>query len=1114
MKPGKEKRPKCLRSLTRLTLQMPLINNINKIKENTGACPQPSGAVIADNGSGRTQKRGAKFKQTWVPRTLPHLKSKQKRNFRSQNKKHYSNKWKKRKRRWYNEDDFRDSWYHYRKYKKFVFERWPTRTYLQKTYSYGHPKDIRVDRELGKRERHYLGAAFFSQLQGRFLNDKKMREERWAKKKLLKVGGQFNFLGTKKISFSLVKPYSFFRSYKKKFFIHIVPNVFLTHCIEKKLWINKVRTIFIQRFRFLNHNKRYKIKLPRKLKFAIGKILVHKIRTTNTRFFRKRLRKLISKKIKSFAAAKKILNFFLQFEPKIKKKIKFIYSKALTLFIQKNSVDYITKKLLSFTFSWLLKKKNISSQLYDNKVRKTKIKLKYFRRSRKVKFTNFKSPQYNFKTREFSFQRKLRWGYRVRRNQVRNKNTSLFMVKERNLFFLQNKVNYYIYKVIQLQKKYKLPQNRVIYRFFKKKFLKNFKKQQLHGFPWNSRLPFSFSWIMGKQIKRSAFYRIRFKKKNKSKKGYFRHYIGYFCEENNYWKEKKSKKTCEFFKKGDSKFFLKKLRSSFYGKIFTWKSFLLMFRFNTELNFNMLQLRLSYPGVRQNTVANLYKKFRYKSKRLKFLKYSKLTKKKLFHRVILSKKQNKIKFCFFKTKWRIRRWRLKKKLHTNWLKFLKNLEYNFQLKSDIYKMNLRCAPLDYIHIKRKNISKNKAYHYQKKQKFLKLNYIWVKNKYKNASQNQKKTNGLFIDVGQSYLTHQSQNFFFNRVQFKVYMIETLFWLVKMWYAYVIQGHSAVKNYFAKLAQIVPKYWIKNIFKVISFFSKKFNKRFIRDNKNIFINLYHNKNYLFKPELVSYMLEEKFKCVEVLQKYSEIGRLNIWSEINLVNIKVFTKPWMEQVILPKSFKNRLMFFQMWRQLKKPWRRKRNKVYYEWSKFFFKEFDTGMFANRKHQYFRFTLHLFNKILLPFYGHGNRKRFRIISHKHSQKTVSPRETLSDIIENFERRLDVIAYRLNFAPTIQMARNFVRLGFFVVNNMMQINPSFIVQDFAIVQFKDKLSWTTRLRSFFLRKARLYKRGIPKNMLSNLRIGAGLILTSPRQKDINDNERLGVYFLKQARAL
>jgi len=52
------------------------------------------------------------------------------------------------------------------------------------------------------------------------------------------------------------------------------------------------------------------------------------------------------------------------------------------------------------------------------------------------------------------------------------------------------------------------------------------------------------------------------------------------------------------------------------------------------------------------------------------------------------------------------------------------------------------------------------------------------------------------------------------------------------------------------------------------------------------------------------------------------------------------------------------------------------------------------------------------LPFYGQLNRSQFRKIVEKSSRKKS---DSIPDLqLSQFERRLDVVVYRLNLAPNI----------------------------------------------------------------------------------------------------
>jgi ribosomal protein S4 len=58
--------------------------------------------------------------------------------------------------------------------------------------------------------------------------------------------------------------------------------------------------------------------------------------------------------------------------------------------------------------------------------------------------------------------------------------------------------------------------------------------------------------------------------------------------------------------------------------------------------------------------------------------------------------------------------------------------------------------------------------------------------------------------------------------------------------------------------------------------------------------------------------------------------------------------------------------------------------------------------------------NKTILPFYGHLSEKQFASIKKKVQRKKTESLSRDDLLLGHFERRLDVVVYRLNLAPNI----------------------------------------------------------------------------------------------------
>jgi len=107
------------------------------------------------------------------------------------------------------------------------------------------------------------------------------------------------------------------------------------------------------------------------------------------------------------------------------------------------------------------------------------------------------------------------------------------------------------------------------------------------------------------------------------------------------------------------------------------------------------------------------------------------------------------------------------------------------------------------------------------------------------------------------------------------------------------------------------------------------------------------------------------------------------------------------------------------------------------------------------------LVQKIIWPFYGHLRIKQMTNI-YKKSRRTKSKVLATNEVIlSHFENRLDVVVYRLNFAPTILWARRLIKSGsIFVVPAKNTIPWEFMHASLKKIAFPLKLRDPKKLYS------------------------------------------------------
>ena len=81
------------------------------------------------------------------------------------------------------------------------------------------------------------------------------------------------------------------------------------------------------------------------------------------------------------------------------------------------------------------------------------------------------------------------------------------------------------------------------------------------------------------------------------------------------------------------------------------------------------------------------------------------------------------------------------------------------------------------------------------------------------------------------------------------------------------------------------------------------------------------------------------------------------------------------------------------------------------------------------------ILSKLLRPFYGHLTLRQWTILVKKSKKKKSRYQTRAERILQHLENRLDVVVYRLNWAPSIMWARRLIYGGFIFVSNIKKTN-------------------------------------------------------------------------------
>jgi small subunit ribosomal protein S4 len=142
-----------------------------------------------------------------------------------------------------------------------------------------------------------------------------------------------------------------------------------------------------------------------------------------------------------------------------------------------------------------------------------------------------------------------------------------------------------------------------------------------------------------------------------------------------------------------------------------------------------------------------------------------------------------------------------------------------------------------------------------------------------------------------------------------------------------------------------------------------------------------------------------------------------------------------------------------------------------------------------------------LRKYYGHLRENQFKKIykavynSSGFSQK---------NLFIYLERRLDVVLFRINFAPSIFTARQLINHGHILVNNKLVTTPSILIHNGDLIQVKKKsfkfiksliLFKKFKSKIFLLKKYKMLS--TPKYITINYNILSAIFIRSPKIYEI-----------------
>lgn len=116
---------------------------------------------------------------------------------------------------------------------------------------------------------------------------------------------------------------------------------------------------------------------------------------------------------------------------------------------------------------------------------------------------------------------------------------------------------------------------------------------------------------------------------------------------------------------------------------------------------------------------------------------------------------------------------------------------------------------------------------------------------------------------------------------------------------------------------------------------------------------------------------------------------------------------------------------------------------------REYGPGQHGQRRRQPSDYGTQLRAKQQLKgYYGNIGEKQFRRTYEEADRRRG---DTIENLIELLERRLDAVVYRMKLVPTVFAARQFVNHGHVLVNGRRLNIPSYQVRDGDVIQVKER---------------------------------------------------------------
>jgi small subunit ribosomal protein S4 len=158
---------------------------------------------------------------------------------------------------------------------------------------------------------------------------------------------------------------------------------------------------------------------------------------------------------------------------------------------------------------------------------------------------------------------------------------------------------------------------------------------------------------------------------------------------------------------------------------------------------------------------------------------------------------------------------------------------------------------------------------------------------------------------------------------------------------------------------------------------------------------------------------------------------------------------------------------------------------------KAYPPGMHGAKRRKLSGYATQLMAKQRLKgYYANMNERQFR---RTYERAARLRGDTAENLVGLLERRLDMVVYRMSFAPTIFAARQFVNHGHVMVNGRRVNIPSYLVAEGDIVEIREK----SRNHLGLLESLQRPERDVPEYMTVDFKGFKGQLVRVPKMADV-----------------